>query len=239
MAARPPLAPVDVDLEAKMPQPIFPWLELGNFFPPGAVAIYPHHGYRPPHLLDTPRAWFPSTAECTSRLGNATLYHEAEKSGEGMSYVVFHRDEPTKKIKPVFEIRKALEVLWSPDGSRAAITILTGSNTAAVVILPMATLKASEPIDPSSALARYLPPYLVQAPQFIMALRWTTSGELVLRARGEEPAAPYPYFGYEVSVDTDHPDLPGAIEFLRGYRGGTNPRGASASADGQPAAAAN
>jgi hypothetical protein len=208
-----------VTLVAPEPPPIFPWLVVSDFFPPRCKPIIPAH-YLPPDLVVTPRAWFPSIAECTAADGRQTLYHLADGGGGAMDYVVFARYNQDQTFRPAFLAQKALEVLWSPDGSRVAITVLTGGNNAAVLLLKMNELKPSKEIAVDDALRGYLPKYLVDSPQFLMALRWTKSGELVLRARGYAPAEPYAAFGYEVVVDTDRLDQPGSIRFLRGYTNG-------------------
>jgi hypothetical protein len=229
-----PAAPLT--LQVDVPAPIFPWLVVSDFFPPGCHPIVPPH-YRAPQFVDTPRAWFPSIAECTSSAGSRTLYHLGSGASTGMDYVVLVRNNNADTARPVFQIRKALEVLWSPDGSRAAITVLTGSNYADVVILRMDDLKTSDPIPTSGALEGYLSPYLIQAPQFVMALRWTPDGRLVLRARGSEPRPPFALFGYEVLVDTDHLDDPMAVRFLRGYNNARNPEVKPAVTHREPATA--
>lgn len=218
----PPVPPLQLTarpahLEAEPPRPIFPWLVVSEFYPPGCKPIFSRWSQDLPKLVETPRAWFPSVAECIAPRGERTLYHLGAEGGGGMDYVVFVRQRPAETARAVFQIRKALEVLWSPDGRCVAITVLTGNNNAAVVLLRMDDLKPTEPIPTAEALRGYLTPVQIDAPQFVMALRWTDAGQLVLRARGQEPLAPYTLFGYELLVDTDHLIDPAAVHFLRGY----------------------
>ncbi|PTX97821.1 hypothetical protein DB354_05965 [Opitutus sp. ER46] len=191
-------------------------LEVSEFFPAGCHTIIPGT-YREPRLVQTPRAAFPSVEECASLDSRRTLYHLAAAGSAAMDYVVFLRDERRPEGRPIFQIRKALEVLWSPDGSRAAITVFTGSNWSDVLLLRMDDPKPSAPIPTLEALEGVFSSYLAQAPTSVVALGWTASGELVLRARGQEALPPYSRFGYELLVDTDHLERRGAIRFLRGY----------------------
>lgn len=217
-----PTAPSFTPVAVPEWKPIFDWMKIEAFYPPSCHPIYASR-YVPPEYERTPRAWFPSIDECTSLKGDRTLYHLGQAGSEVMDYVVFLRNNTANRTRPIFQIRKALEILWAPDGSRAAVTVMNGSNYAEVVLLPMADPTPTAAIAVEEALAEYFSPYLIRAPQFVMALSWTSSGYLILRARGAEPLPPYHLFGYELLVDTDHLGLPGSVRFLRGYDRAPNP----------------
>jgi hypothetical protein len=210
--------------EARLPTPLFPardlfpWLNVSEFFPARAEQILPPGGYREPHYVETSRAWFPSIASSTSPNGEWTLTHEGDQHADGMDYVIFAQRRGADGRRAIFKVRRALEIVWSPDSTRAAITVLTGSNRSAVRILRVPELTISRQIVPDEALGMYLRPVQIEAPHFLLVLRWTDTGDLVLRARGNEPLEASAVFGYEVAVDTEHFEYSAsAIRFLRGY----------------------
>lgn len=201
-----------------VPPPLnFPWLEVGQFYPPGSKRILPRHGYHAPDIVETPRAWYPSLDECTSPNGEWTLFHEARPAGADVEHIIFIRRRGEEARAPIFLTRQILEVLWSPDSTRIAITVLTGRNRSVVSIMRLDGPREAIAVTVDDALRGFMTDVQIGAPQFVMALRWTKAGELVIRARGQEVLEPFTIFGYEVAVDADHVRDPSAVRFLRGY----------------------
>jgi hypothetical protein len=208
----------DIGTIAVVPPPsTFPWLAVGEFYPLGSRRILPRHGYHPPDIVETPRMWYPAIGECTSPNGEWTLFHEARPAGADVEHIIFVQRRGEEKRRPIFLTRQILEVLWSPDSSRIAITVLTGLNRSVVSVMRMEEPREPIPVVVDEALRSYMTEVQIGAPRFLMALRWAKVGELVLRARGQEPLEPFTIFGYEVAVDTDHVRDPSAVRFLRGF----------------------
>lgn len=212
-----PLRPVTADFFIRPREPYFPWMEINSFFPPGCHRIFPASGYQPPPMTITPSALFPSMTDCPSPNKHWTLHHLGNDGADGIDYVILARRESASESMPKFITRNVLEVLWSPDSTRVAISVLIGGNSSSVVILPIEAKEWSQPIDPSPVLKGYLTNLQIGAPRFLMALRWTPSGKLVLRAQGQEPIPPRTLFGYEVLVDPERLDEPQGMRFLRAY----------------------
>jgi hypothetical protein len=208
----------DIGTIAVVPPPsTFPWLAVGEFYPAGSRRILPRHGYHPPDIVETPRMWYPAIEECPSPNGEWTLFHEARPAGTDVEHIIFLQHQGDDKRRPIFLTRNVLEVLWSPDSSRIAITVLTGRNRSEVSIMRLEEPREPIPVVVDEALRGYMSEVQIGAPRFLMALRWTKVGELVLRARGQEALEPFTLFGYEVAVDADHVRDPSAVRFLRGF----------------------
>lgn len=209
----------------QLPEPrvYFPWLEINAFFPPRCRRIVPEGGYSEPDLVATPRALFPSTAECVSPDGAWTLFHEAIDWSDGFDYLVKLRNNRTSTVRVLLNTRRAMEVLWSPDSRLAAISIIIGQNRSSVQIFSLQTETLSKPIAPAPALAPYFSGVQQEAPQYVMALRWTKDRRLILRAQGTEPVPPNVLFGYEVLVEPSDTGLVRDLKFLRGYTKAADP----------------
>ncbi len=193
------------------------WLELDEFFPPGARRVGPEVplGAR---LLPANRTRFPSTELCASPDGQHVLFHDGMKRKErGIHHwlLLLKKDEPFPNT--IFGTRTTFEAAWAPDSRHFAVTHFTGDNSSEVFVVDLADLERRA-IDVRPQLEAHFPRHLAAVPLFLKAYRWTHDGRLVVRALAREREEPHELFGCEVLVALGAPGADPAITFLRGFR---------------------
>jgi len=72
-------------------------------------------------------------------------------------------------------------------------------------------------VETHDALVRYFSEAQLESPRFEKAYRWSDGPWLIVRGIGRQSSAPHDLFGYELVVDSEHPDDPSRARFIRGY----------------------
>lgn len=191
------------------------WLDLDEFFPPGAKRVGP--AVRVTHsLAPERRTRFPSTELCTSSDNRFVLFHDGMKRTHNIYHwlMLLKHDAPFPNA--IFCTPLAFDVTWSTDNRHFAVTHFVGDNSSEVFTVDTAELQR-KPIDVRPFLEEHFPPYVVSVPMFLKAYRWTRDGRLIVRGIGRTREPPFELFGCEVAVAFVGPTAELKTSFLRGY----------------------
>ena len=220
----PSIAAVDITLKFPPLPPIdFGLLDSDEFIPPGAKVIWPDPKINIPFHV-TPRGKFPSTDEVVSLDNAAVVGSRSEEAYKGMRHWLrlFRRGDT--QARSILWTNKSFEALWSKDSLGLAITHFTGENHAEVLVLRVRDERETKRIEPRPALEPYLSSVLLDSPRFEKAYRWSDGPTVIVRGIGRLAAEPYDLFGYEIAVDSAHPDDPTRMRFIRGFVKAGRPR---------------
>jgi len=189
-------------------------LELQDFIPPGARVI--ETGAAIPTLFEEGVAQFSSGDQPTSRSPDSRsrllLENVTQANGKGLWLVL--RSRGAQNSEPIILSERPIEALWAPSSDKFAVNHWAdpyARDTFVVVIgnaqrmffdlTPLLNLHFSSEGRALRRVAR--------------AYRWTTNGDLVLRALFQRMEEPYSVFGCEVQVGLSN-GIP-SLTMLRGF----------------------
>lgn len=72
-------------------------------------------------------------------------------------------------------------------------------------------------VETRDSLSRYFSEAQLESPRFEKAYRWSDGSLLVVRGIGRQSSEPHDLFGYELLVDSEHPNDPAYVCLIRGY----------------------
>lgn len=211
--------PVNSSLTLKLP-PLpdldFSRLEGDEFIPPDATVIWPDSKISVALHL-TPKGKYPSTSESVARDGNAVVGSRSEQLGDHLRHWLRLYRRGEEQARNVLHTEHSLETLWSQDSRGLAISHFLGKNDAEVLIVRVRTPGETKRVETRDALSRYFSDAQLASSRFEKAYRWSDGPLLVVRGIGRQASAPHDLFGYELLVDSEHPDDPSQVRLIRGY----------------------
>ena len=191
------------------------WLDLDEFFPPGAQRVGPTLRVTL-DLAPERRTRFPSTDLCPSPDNRIVLFHDGMKRARDIFHWLMLLKDDAPFPNAIFLTKLTFDVSWAEDSRRFAVTHFVGDNSSEVFFVDTADL-VRKPIDVRPFLEEHFPARLVSVPMFLKAYRWTRDGQLIVRGIGRAREAPYELFGCEVVTAFVGPDAEAKTSFLRGY----------------------
>jgi hypothetical protein len=191
------------------------WLELDEFFPPGARRVGPVSRLNA-QLAPDRRTLFPSTDLCASPDKQFVLFHDGMRRARDIFHwlMLLKHDAPFPNA--IFLTKLAFDASWSEDSRRFAVTHFVGDNSSEVFTVDTSDL-VRKTIDVRAFLEEHFPPHLVSVPMFLKAYRWTRDGRLIVRGIGRAREEPYELFGCEIATAFVGPDGDPRTSYLRGY----------------------
>jgi hypothetical protein len=191
------------------------WIDLDEFFPPGAQHLSSNQR-EIVELVPERRTRFPSTELCPSPDNRFVLFHDGMKRKNDIYHwlMLLQHDAPFPNA--IFLTKLAFDVSWSEDSRRFAVTHFVGRNSSEVFMVDTADL-LRKPIEVQPIMEEHFPAHLISVPMFLKAYRWTRDGTLIVRGIGRSREEPYELFGCEMAVAVVGPDAEPKARFLRGY----------------------
>lgn len=199
-----------------LPDIDFSRLEGDEFIPPGATVIWPDAKISATLHL-TPKGKYPSVNESVSRDGNAVVGSRSEQLGDHLRHWLRLYRRGEEQARNILYTEHSLETLWSQDSRGLAISHFLGKNNAEVLVVRIRAPEETKRVKTRDSLARYFSEAQLESPRFEKAFRWSDGPLLVVRGIGRQSSEPHDLFGYELLVDSEHPDDPGSVRLIRGY----------------------
>jgi hypothetical protein len=199
-----------------LPEIDFSRMEGGEFIPPGATVIWPDQRISVPFHL-TPKGKYPSTGESISLDGNAVVGTRSEQRSVNLLHWLRLYRRGEEQARNILSTENSLETLWSHDSQSLAISHFIGKNYAEVLVVRLWDGLKPRRVETADALVRFFAAAQLASPRFEKAYRWGDGPLLIVRGVGRQSSVPHDLFGYEVVVDTEHLNDPGAVRLIRGY----------------------
>ncbi len=213
LPAAPPLA---MPTLAGPPAMDFKLLELNEFFPPGASPIWPNPKIVVPMYL-TPKGQYPSTEESMSPDQSAVVGSRSEEAYRGLRHWLKLFRKGDTQARSLLFTSTSFDTLWSKDSLGLAISHYVGDNNADVLVVRVRDDRQTRKVQVRPVLEPYFSSALLDSPRFEIAYRWSDGPTLVVRGMGRMAGEPYDMFGYEIAIDSAHPEDPSQMRFIRGY----------------------
>lgn len=174
-------------------------LELEDFVPNGSRVIETGAGI--PRYFEEGKARFASSDQQTfsSPDGRSSLLLEsaAQKRGKGLWLVL--RSRGVQNSEPIIISERPIEVLWSPLSDTFAVNHWADPNACDVFTVVIGNAQRTF-FDLTPLLNLHFPSEGIALRRVAKAHRWTTNGDLVMRALFQQMEEPYSVFGCEVQV---------------------------------------
>ncbi len=206
-----------------LPDIDFSRMEGDEFIPPGANVIWPDSKISATLHL-TPKGKYPSTAESVSRDGNAVVGSRSEQLGDHLRHWLRLYRRGEEQARNILQTEHSLETLWSQDSRGLAISLFRGKNYAEVLVVRIRTPGEPKRVETRDSLSRYFSEAQLESPRFEKAYRWSDGSLLVVRGIGRQSSEPHDLFGYELLVDSEHPNDRAYVRLIRGYVKAASPK---------------
>lgn len=191
------------------------WLDLDDFFPPGARRVGPTARLE---LNPAPenRMAFPSAEPWPSPDKRTLLFHDGMRRNNSIYHWLMLQKSGAPSPNAIFLTKLAFDVSWSEDSARFAVTHFLGDNSSEVFTVETADL-ARKPVDLRPFIEEHFPPHLAASAMFVKAYRWTQDGRLIVRGIGRARSEGFELFGCEVVTAFTGPDREPRSTFVRGF----------------------